>query len=779
MDETRIQTKSPEWTGRELKRFEDHRLLTGTGRFVDDIAPENCFSLHFVRSKYACGRIRAINTTAATSTLGIALAFTGRDLAELGELQVNSILPMESVHSPIMAIDNVSAVGQLIAAVVGKDAQVVRTAAEQIYVDIAPSSLAPPAEVFRWRWTSGDTAGAFAEAKHIVSVQFDHARVAPAAVEPRATLATYDAHTGKLTVWLATQTPHRARHDLARILGLPAQSIRVIAPDIGGTFGGKASIYPEDVAVAWAAWRLGRPIKWCATRSEEFLSATHGRGSQSKGEMALSEDGKMLALRARLSFPLGHWLPYSAMVPAWNASRCLPGPYKISAVDIETTGTMYSTAAVGIYRGAGRPEAAMLVERLVEQAARAFAIEPNTLRRRNLIQAHEFPFRTPTDQIFDSGDYVQLLERACGRAGYSRLLEERDLRRTKGQLCGVGTALYVEPCGQGWESASVKITPHGKIVAATGSTNQGQGRETAFAQIVADALSLDPKSITIHHGDTALTPTGVGALASRSTAIGGSALLQAAETFREKARVLAGQLLQEPPEAIELGWGGFRRRGGELGFVNWASIAMAAFADKPTSNRDFALETPIIFHAKGEAWSSGCCIVSVTIDRETGVLRVERIICVDDAGVVINPMLAKGQLLGGLVQGLGEALFEQLVYDESGELLTGSFSDYSVPRAHDIPEIVLDNLVTGSPFNALGAKGVGEAGCIGAPAAIVNAALDALSPLGIRTINTPLTSEKIWKAMQDAYADRQQELAPNNTARKENKTDSPSQTELR
>ena len=754
MDETRIHTKNPKWIGRELNRFEDRRLLTGAGQFVDDIAPPHCYCLQFIRSKYARGRVRGLNSTDAAAMPGIAAIFTGGDLVELGALQVNAILPVQSVHCPIMATNDVNAVGQLLAAVIGDDPQTVRSAAEQVHVDIEPLQTEPPTEVFRWRWVNGDAAAAFAQARHIVKVQFDHARVAPAAVEPRATLANYDRQSGELTAWLSTQTPHRSRHDLARILGLSAEKIRVIAPDIGGTFGGKASIYPEDVVVAWAAWRLGRPVKWCATRNEDFLSATHGRGSRSEGEMALSEDGRILALRARLSFPLGHWLPYSATVPAWNASRILPGPYKIAAVDIETTGAMHHTAPVGIYRGAGRPEAAMLMERLVEQAARAIGVEPNALRRRNLVQAHEFPYRTPTGETLDSGNYEKLLDRTCSRARYSTLLKERDLRRAKGQICGVGTALYVEPCGRGWESASIKINREGRIIAATGSTNQGQGRETTFAQIVADALVLNPHDVTIHHGDTALTPTGIGALASRSTAIGGSALLEATKTFREKACALAAQLLQVPTDEIELDAGGFRRRRGELGFVNWASIAAAAFAEKSGSNRNFALETSIVYHAKGEVWSSGCCIVPVTIDHETGVLHVERIFCVDDAGVVINPRLTEGQLLGGLVQGLGEAVLERLVYDESGELLTGSFTDYSVPHAANIPEIVLDNLVTSSPLNTLGAKGVGEAGCIGAPAAIVNAVLDALSPLGIRTINTPLTSEKIWKAIKDAGAMR-------------------------
>lgn len=749
MEESRIQTNAPDWVGRGIPRYEDLRLLIGKGSFVDDISPPGCLHLHFVRSSHARGRIRQIELSKAQSLPGVIAIYTSREMASLGGLKCNPIFG-HIPDSALLAMDAVSAVGQPIAAVIANTPSEARSAAESILVDIEAGVPAEgnSTEVFRKRWVHGDIDAAFVGANHIVKLQFNHARLAPAPLEPRVALAEFDEGTKTLTAWLSTQTPHRARADLARMLGFPIAQIRVIAPDVGGSFGSKASLYPEDVVVTWAAWQLGKPVKWCATRSEDFLSATQGRGSHSAGEMALAADGRILGLRANFAFPLGHWLPYSATIPAWNAGRCLPGPYKVDDIDIEVVGRLGNTAALGIYRGAGRPEAAMLMERLIEEAARKLEIDPNDLRRRNIISAHAFPYQTPTGQTFDSGNYEELLDHSCRLASYRDLLATRDRRRAAKEVCGVGTALYVEPCGQGWESGQIKLTPEGQIIAATGSTSQGQGRETAFAQIIADALSVDPQNVTIHHGDTALTPPGVGALASRSTAIGGSALLQAAEAFREKARTLAARLLQSNVENVELMPGGFHQCGGGGGFIDWKSVATAALAEAGSNGLGFALETSIVFHTKGEAWSSGCCIATVSVDRDTGALAVEKIVWTDDAGLVVNPLLAKGQLLGGLAQGIGEALLEQVVYDDNGELLTGSFSDYAMPHATHIPNVVLDNIETGSPFNDLGAKGVGEAGCIGVPAAVVNAVLDALSPFGVKNVEMPLTSEKIWRLMQ-------------------------------
>jgi carbon-monoxide dehydrogenase large subunit len=458
------------------------------------------------------------------------------------------------------------------------------------------------------------------------------------------------------------------------------------------------------------------------------------------GELAVARDGKLLGLRARLSFPLGRFMTYSAAVPAWNAGRILPGPYLADAIDIATCGVMTNTAAVGIYRGAGRPEAAMLIERLMDEAARELGIDPVDIRRRNLIPADRFPYRTPTGQLLDSGAYGDLLDRICAQGGYAELRKEQAGRRARDELFGVGIAVYVEPCGQGWESAKARLTRDGLVEIATGSSAQGQGRETAYAQIAADALGVPFDRIVVRHGDTAATPKGVGALASRSTAIGGSAVLQAASALREKACACAAQLLQTTPHALVPDGDGFAIAGrGQR--VGWREIAASAAE---------GLETSIVFTAPGETWSFGCCLAAVAIDGETGELRVERLVWADDAGIIVNPMLVEGQLVGGMAQGLGQALMERIVYDENGQLLTGSLMDYAVPRASDMPELTLMKSVTPATANPLGAKGVGEAGCIGIPAALVNAAVDALAPLGVRHLDMPLTSDKLWRVIDGA-----------------------------
>jgi carbon-monoxide dehydrogenase large subunit len=681
---------------------------------------------------------------------GVVAAFTSDDLGRLGEASVNPLIPGIRVpRFTVLAEGAVEAVGQPVAAIVASTALRARDAAQLVDIDIGALPVRDGSaddEAISYNWSSGDVDSVFAEAGHVVRVKVEHARLAPAPLEPRAALAEWSEAESLLTVWLSTQTPHRARQDLARILGLALTQIRVIAPDVGGAFGGKASIYPEDVMVAWAAQQLRRPVKWCALRGDDLLAATHGRGATTEGELALAADGRALALRARLTFPLGHWLPYSASAPGRNAGRILPGPYRIGAVDIALHGQLTNTASVGIYRGAGRPEAAMLMERLMDQAARVLGLDPVEIRRRNLIQPEDFPVATPTGETLDSGDYPHLLEKACERADYGRLRALVSERRRAGEVCGVGLSLYIEPCGQGWESATVSLTRDGTIVAATGSSAQGQGRETAIAQIVADVLGVPLDTVVVKHGDTAETPVGIGALASRSTAIGGSAMLRAAEAFRDEARKTAADLLQCSAAHLAAVEGGFVALDGSGRSITWTSMAEGILGSREGTGD--ALTTSVVFHADGEAWSSGCCIAVVSIDRETGVPTIEKLIWVDDAGVVLNPMLVRGQLVGGLAQGLGEALMERVVYDEAGQLITGSFMDYAMPRAADIPPVEIDKIETPSPTNALGAKGVGEAGCIGIPAAVVNAVIDALSPFDVQHLDMPLTSQKIWKAMQ-------------------------------
>jgi aerobic carbon-monoxide dehydrogenase large subunit len=734
--------------GHPMPRREDDRFLRGAGRYVDDMTPSDCLHLEFLRSAQARGVITVLDTGAARAAPDVVAVFTHRDLAIAASAGVN--LLVSDLRPPaftVLAPDRVSAVGQPIAAVAARTALAAKDACGRIEMTIdplPPLDGGPDTQVIADRWTAGPLEQAFAEAAHVVSTRIEHSRLAPMSLEPRAALAEWNDAEGTLTVWLSIQTPHRARTDLAKMLDLPESSIRVIAPDVGGAFGGKASIYPEDVMVAWAARALRRPVKWCATRSEDFLAATQGRGACMTGELAVAADGRALGLRARLEFPLGHWLPFSAAVPGRNAGRILPGPYRIDAVKIDLTGRLTSTAALGIYRGAGRPEACLLMERLMDRAAAATGLDPAAIRLRNLISPESFPYPTPTGETLDSGDYPALVDRACRLADYRQLCRDRDRRRRRGEVVGVGMAVYVEPCGSGFESGRISIAPDGRIIAATGSSSQGQGRETASAQIVSEVLQIAPEQIVVVHGDTGETPAGVGALASRSTPIGGSALKIAATRFLDGARQVAEAL--SPGDALHPVAGGFADATGTLR-VTWPMLAQRALADGTGVVNGHALVTTETYHAAGEAWSSGCCIAGISIAIDTGEPRIEKLIWVDDAGVVVNPMLVHGQLIGGMAQGIGEALMEKMVYDLDGQLLTGSLMDYAVPRGIDIPSVVIDSIESVSPANALGAKGVGEAGCIGIPAAVVNAAIDALSP-GVSHLDMPLTSEKIWRAMR-------------------------------
>jgi len=727
--------------GRAVRRVEDARLLTGAGRFVADAAPAECLHLAFVRAVTAPARLVSLDVRRAAAAPGVAMVLTGADLAAVGAPTVNpAVANIAAPACPPLARDHLPAVGVAYAAVIAASLPQAVDAAELVEAEWQAIEDAPrPA--FTHGWTEGDTGAALAGAAIRAEVRQVQPLVAAVPMEPRAAVAEWDEAAATLTLRLSTQTPHRARAELARLLDLAPAQVRVIAVDVGGAFGAKASIYPEEIVVAWAARRLRRPVKWVATRGEEFLSATLGRGMSLSGTLAFDADGRMRGLAARIEAPLGHWLTYSAAMPAVNAGRILPGPYLCPAVDIAVSGTVTGTAAVGIYRGAGRPEAVMLMERLMDDGARRLGMDPVALRRVNLVPEDRFPHPTPTGQTLDSGRYAALLDLACRRADYAGLRREQLLRRGRGELAGVGVAFQVEPCGAGWESARLRIGGDGTAVLETGSSAQGQGRETTLAQIAADALGLPFAALRVVHGDTASTPAGIGALASRSTAIGGSAVIRAAEALRETARPLAARLLQAPPAEVVPTEGGFALAADPGRHVGWA--ALAAAAEQP-------LEAEAVFTTPGETWAAGCCIAAVAIDAETGVLRIDRLVWIDDAGRIVNPLLARGQLLGGIAQGLGQVLMERMVHDPDGQVLTGSLMDYAVPRAADMPAVILDHLETPATTNPLGAKGVGEAGTIGMPAALLNAAVDALAPLGVRHLDMPLTPESLWRAISAA-----------------------------
>lgn len=709
---------------------EPDALLRGEGRYVSDLQLPGMLHAAFLRSPFAHARLLALDAGRARAMPGVRAVLLGADVAALGPLAVNSIVqPIRALPRPLLATERVMAVGEAVAMVIAETREQARDAAEQIDVDYDPlpalvdplQALAAPPVVpgtpdnvlFDQRWQQGDSETVFAAAAHVVEATLAMPRVAPFTLEPRAALAHWDPERRRLECWLPTQSPHRARAELARLLGLEPGAVRVVAPDVGGAFGAKASPYPEDVLVAFAAMRTGRPVRWVATRLEDFLSASHGRGGHVVARLALDADGRALALAADVVFPLGAWLTFSSAVPAWNTARILPGPYAIDTVDLRVRGVVTTTAAVGIYRGAGRPEAALVMERLIEAGARACGLDPMVVRARNAVPREALPRRTPTGSTLDTADFAHLLERAGAIADLDALRREQAARRAAGELVGLGACLYTEPCGTGWESARLRLEADGTVTLASGSTSQGQRHARAYAAIVAETLGVPDAAVRVLEGDTAVSPEGIGALASRSMAIGGSAVLQAARELRERIAAAGG-------------------REAAAGSV---------------------IEVQTVYTASREGWASGCGIAQVAVDRATGRVTLEGFWWVDDAGRVVDAAGTEAQLVGGFAQGVGSVLTEALRYDEDGQLVTASLLDYAPPRADDLPSrIVLESAPMPTEANLLGARGVGEAGTVVAPAAILNAALDAVAPLGVGDLPLPLTGEHVWRALRAATA---------------------------
>jgi len=758
------------YVGRPMRRREDARLLRGAGKFVDDLRPPACLAVALVRSPHGHARIARLDVEPARKAPGVVAVVTGAEVRHLALTSVNRgpMPDMKVPPHPVIAEGVVTSTGVPVAAVVAETEAAARDAAEAVSVDYDPlpavtapeAALSPGApvlhdaiegnRVFRRVLKSGDPEAAFARAAHRVSLRVAHERLAAVALEPRTVLATFDPIAEELTLWSSCQSPFRVRGEVARLLGLHESRVRVVAPDVGGGFGVKTGPYREEVLLAWLATRLGRPVKWVATRREDFETTNHARGSVCESELALDADGRLLGLRARIVSPIGASAMFAAPGSPWNHARLLPGAYVVPACEIEVEGALTNTAPVSAYRGAGRPEATLVIERLMDAAARALGVDPADLRRRNLVPPERFPYRTATGQVYDSGNYPEALERALRAADYKELRRVQEERRARGEVVGVGLASYVEPCALGWESGSVKVERSGRVTAITGSSPHGQGHETTFAQVVADALGVTPDDVTVVHGDTRRGPEGFGTHGSRSTALGGGALVEASAVVREKGRRIAAKLLEAAVDDVVGARGGFHVVGAPQRMITWREVAAAAYtggAALPPGEMP-GLEASSYFQPEGEAWSFGAVVASVSIERETGRLRVESLVWVDDAGTIINPLLAEGQLHGGLAQGLGQALMERLVYDERGQLLSATLMDYAIPRADDVPPVTIEKMHTPSPRNPLGAKGLGEAGCIAIPPAVVNAAVDALAPFGVRHVDMPLTPEKLWRLMR-------------------------------
>jgi carbon-monoxide dehydrogenase large subunit len=757
------------WVGRPLKRREDRRLLTGAGRYVDDMRPAGCAHVVLLRSPHAHARIVAVDVDRAMRAPDVIAVVTGGEVSHLGPMPVNRLMPdMRVPPHPIIAEGRVHAAGTPVAAVVAESVYAARDAVELIGVEYEPMPALPEPEsavadgapvlfpdiegnrCFTRALRAGDAARALASSARVVSLRAAQQRLAGVAMEPRSVLADFDPSTEALTLWVSCQAPFRIRAEIARLLDLPESRVRVIAPDVGGGFGVKSGPYREEVLLAWLARRLGRPLKWIATRGEDQITTNHSRGSVCEGELGVDAEGRITALRARVTAPLGTALLNAAAGSPWNHARLLPGCYVVPACDITVTGALTTTTPVAAYRGAGRPEASFFIERLMDTAARALALDPAEIRRRNFIPADAFPFRTITGQTYDSGDYHLALDRALEVAGYARLRSEQRERRVRGEVVGIGLASYVEPCALGWESGSLKVERSGRVTAITGSSAHGQGHETTFAQIVADHLGVTPDDVVVVHGDTRAGPEGFGTFGSRSVALGGSALARVAVDVREKGRRIAAELLEAAAADVVGMPGGFHVAGLQERRVTWREVAAAAYGGGRglPAGETPGLEATVYFQPEAEVWTFGAIVCAVRIEAETGRLVIERLVWVDDAGTVINPLLAEGQLHGSLAQGLGQALLEAIVYDADGQLVTGTLMEYAIPRADEVPPVVIEKTCTPSPRNPLGAKGVGEAGCIGVPPAVVNAVVDALTPFGITHLDMPVTPARLWSALR-------------------------------
>jgi carbon-monoxide dehydrogenase large subunit len=775
----------PVLVGERIKRCEDPRLIRGLATYTDDLKLHGMLHAAFVRSDYAAGRIAGIDSSRALARPGVLAVYSFDDLrGKVGPTPCTAILDdMQYEPHPLLADGVVRYVGQPIAVVVADDRYVARDAALDVNVDIEPlravvdleAALEPgaprvyPGFESNVCWAAAEpnpaVESAFAGAEDSVSLRLVNHRVAPVPMEPRAVLAHWDEGPQKLTVWTSTQTPHAAKQQIAICLGLPEIRVRVVAPEVGGGFGAKIPTYAEECLLPWISRQLRRPVKWAETRIENLMNTTHGRGHVEYVEAAHTPEGIVTALRGRTIADMGAFPSMLGAVIPTLTQLLASGPYRIPAISWDVTAVYTNTMATDAYRGAGRPEAAYNIERVMDAIAAKLGLDRVEVRRRNLIPPNAFPYETPTGAIYDSGNYPATLAKALERFGYDAALADRDRRRATGELVGIGVATYTEICGFGpstnagaasrhgsWESAELRVEPTGAVTVMTGLSPHGQGQETAFAQMVADAFGIDIAEVAVVHGDTDLVTHGVGTFGSRGLVVGGTAVHMAAQKIVVKATRIAAHLLQTSEHEIEFQDGRFMRRGSEV-TMGWKDVAMAAHLwNDPVPGEEPGLEATARFEPEGATYPFGVQLCTASIDRDTGELAIERFVNVDDVGNVVNPMLADGQRFGGIVQGLGQALCEEVRYDESGQLLTASLMDYAMPRAAMFPRIELDSTCTPSPLNPLGAKGVGELGTIGAAPCLVGAVLDALAPLGIDHVDMPLHPEKLWRLVRDAEA---------------------------
>jgi carbon-monoxide dehydrogenase large subunit len=769
--------------GQALRRKEDPRLITGRGRYIDDISLPGTMWMALVRSPEAHARIVSIDTSAARERDGVRAVFTGEDMGDLGgPLPMAWVPPGVEVNNPEhwpLARGEVKHVGDPVAAILGDDRYAVVDAAEDVIVEYDPLPVVTDPEaalegppyvheqlgtnkVHEWSLPGGDIDAGFAEADVVVERRVVNHRTAGAPIEARGVLADYRAD--ELTLWSSTQVPHFVRLFLSLLLGISEERVRVIAPEVGGGFGSKLQVYGEEVLACWASRKLGHPVKWIETRTENMAVAHQGRDQIAHVRMGAKRDGTITAFHTRIVADFGAYnMLLTPLIPSLGAF-VMSGCYKIPAVQTDIVGVFTNKCPTDAIRGAGRPEATHMIEVTLDQLAAELGMDPVEIRRKNFIPAEDFPAEVATGVIYDSGDYNKTLDRLLEHLDLDAFRREQEELRSQGVYRGLGFSTYTEICGLapsrvtgpsgvgvqagGWESALVRVNNTGAVTVYTGSSGHGQGHETAFAQVVADRLGVDPAVVEVLHGDTATGPEGRNTYGSRSLAVGGEALARCAVKIADKAKAIVAHNLEAAPEDIELRDGVFSVKGSPDKGMTLADVAGAAYLSQVPDGMEPGLEEVTFYDPENFVFPFGAHACIVDVDAETGKVKVVRYLAVDDCGNPINPLLIDGQVHGGIVHAIGQALYERVQYDEQGQLVTGTFVDYALPTAAELPTFETDRTVTPSPVNSLGAKGVGEAGTIAASAAVTNAVIDALRPLGVAYMNMPLSPMRVWEAIQ-------------------------------
>jgi carbon-monoxide dehydrogenase large subunit len=777
--------------GQARRRKEDAHLITGETQWTDNMVLPGMLHLAVVRSPVAHARITSADVSAAKDSPNVVAVFTGRDFAEeQGSLPCAWPVTPDMVNPghPAIAVDRVNFVGEAVAIVVARTKAAAMDAVELVDIDY---DLLPPVldmeealaegaglvhehlesnESFDFVFESGaagtgqDTDQAFADAEVVVSRRFVQQRLIPAFMEPRSVVVQPIGDS--YTMWSATQIPHILRVMAAMVTGIPEHKLRVIAPDVGGGFGGKLQVTPEEILCLLIARRLGKPVKWTETRSESLMSAHHGRDQIQYIDIAADREGNIKGLRCRILADMGAYLRLvTPGVPILGAFMFI-GIYKFPAYRFECQGVFTTKTPTDAYRGAGRPEATFAIERIMDELAVELGMDPLELRRKNWINAEEFPFTTAAGLAYDSGDYEAATQKALQLIGYDELRAEQQRRRESGDpvQLGIGFSTFTEMCGLapsrvlgslsygagGWEAASIRMLPTGKVEVVTGSTPHGQGHETAWSQLVADQLGVPFEDIEVLHGDTAVAPRGMDTYGSRSLVVGGTAVVKAADKVIQKARKVAAHLLEASEDDLDFSAGKFSVRGTPGAEMSIQEIALAVFAaHNYPEDIEPSIDAEVTFDPDNFSFPHGTHICAMEVDTETGMVKIRKYACVDDVGTIVNPLIVEGQVHGGLAQGIAQALYEEAVYDADGNLTTGTFVDYLVPSAADLPHFDTANTVHTAPGNPIGAKGVGEAGCIASTPAVVNAALDAVRHMGVSDIRMPLTPERVWRALHE------------------------------